>query len=385
MFRWGQEEADAASRVIHSGSYFRINSQFNEVTNFEKELKEKMGVAHALSLTSGTAGIITALVALGIGPGDEVIVPSYTFISTASAVLAVGAIPVICEVDDTVTMDPADVERKVSKHTKAVIPVHIQGFPCDMDGLMALSKKYGFFVIEDACQADGGSYKGRRLGSIGHFGVYSFNWFKIISAGEGGALVTNDLKHYERAIIYHDTGSNFWPYEQKITEPSFNGINYRISEITGAVLRVQLSRLDGILGDLRKNAKAIKDGCADIPGVGFAPSNDFAGACCQTLAFQFGSVEDAVKFEAAIEGTRPINTGKHVYSNWPMVMTKRGGHSDASNPYLWAANQGLNMDFGPDSCPQSLDALSRTVYMAINPDWNEADAAGKIALVKKAF
>jgi len=385
MFRWGKEEAEAAARVIESGSLFRINSQFQEVANFEKELKAFMGADHALATTSGTTSIITALVALGIGPGDEVIVPAYTFIATASAVLAVGAIPVICEIDATLTMDPDDVERKVSKNTKAIIPVHIQGLPCDMDRLTALSKKYGFAIVEDACQADGGSYKGRRLGSIGDLGTYSFNWFKIISAGEGGALVTSNLKYYERAIIYHDTGSNFWPYEQKITEPSFNGVNFRISEITGAVLRVQLTRLDGILADLRKNALAIRDGCAGIPGVGFAPNNDLAGTCCQSLVFQFGTVEEAIKFETAIGGTRPINTGKHVFSNWPMVMTKRGGHSDASNPYLWEANRGLNADFNADSCPQSVDALSRSVHMGIDPNWDEAAVAAKIALVKGAL
>ena len=383
MFRWGQEEAQAASRVILSGSLFRINSKYNEVANFENELKAKMGAAHCVCMNSGTAALTAGLAAIGVGPGDEVIIPAYTFIATAGAVLSVGAIPVICEVDATLTMDPDDVEKKISKYTKAIIPVNIMGFPCEMDRLAALSKKHNFAIVEDACQADGGSYKGRRLGSIGEIGAYSFNWFKIISAGEGGALVTSDLKLYERAIIFHDIGSNFWPYQQPITSPSFNGRNYRVSEVTGAILREQLKRLDGILTDLRRVKKTIMDSVGDVTG--FAPSNDIEGDCGTCLPFQFPSIEEAISFEKKIGGHRPVNTEKHVFNFWPNVMEKRGGHSDAANPYLNPLNKDLNMDFTPASCKQSKDFLSRTVYMEMNPDWNEADIAQKIELVRNAF
>jgi dTDP-4-amino-4,6-dideoxygalactose transaminase len=382
MFRWGKEEADAASRVILSGSLFRIESKYNEVASFENELKEKMGAAHSLCLNSGTAALTAGLAALGVGPGDEVIIPAYTFIATAGAVLTLGAIPVICDVNATLTMDPLDVERKVSKHTKAIIPVDIMGFPCEMDRLVALSKKHGFAIVEDACQADGGSFKGKRLGTFGEAGAYSFNWFKIISAGEGGALVTNNLELYERAIIFHDIGSNFWPYEQPIKSPSFNGRNYRVSEITGAVLREQLKRLDGILTDLRCVKKTIMDAVKDV--VGFAPSNDIEGDCAICLPFQFENVEAAIHFEKGIEGHRPVNTAKHVYNFWPNVMEKRGGHCDAANPYLNPVNKGLNMNFAPDSCPQSLDFLSRTVYMNMHPDWDDAVINSKIELIRKA-
>ena len=387
MFRWGQEEADAASRVILSGSLFRIQSKYNEVANFENELKQKMGAAHSLCLNSGTAALTAGLAALGVGPGDEVIVPSYTFIASAGAILSLGAIPVICEIDGTLTMDPDDVEKKVSKYTKAIMSVNIQGFPCNMDRLVALSKKYNFAIVEDACQADGGSYKGKRLGTIGDVGAYSFNWFKIIAAGEGGALVTNDIKLYERAIIFHDIGSNFWPYEQPITSPSFNGRNYRVSEVTGAILREQLKRLDGILFDLRRVKKTIMDAVSGV--VGFAPSNDITGDCGVCLPFRFDTVEAAVDFEKRLAGNdakvnRPINTGKHVYSNWPNVMEKRGAHCEAANPYSNPVNKGLNMDFNPDSCPKSLDILSRTVYMGMHPDWDESVIAEKIRLIKAA-
>ena len=382
MFRWGQEEADAATRVILSGSLFRIDSKYNEVTTFEDELRQKMGAAYSVCINGGTASITSGLAALGIGPGDEVIVPAYTFIATAGAVLAVGAIPVLCDVNETLTMDPDDAERKISSHTKAIIPVHIQGFPCDMDRFMALSKKHNVAILEDACQADGGSYKGRRLGTIGDIGTYSFNWFKIISAGEGGALVTNDPVLFQRALIYHDQGVTFWRYQHPINTPVFNGRNYRVSEVTGAILRVQLRRLDGILTDLRRVKKTIMDAVCDI--VDFAPSNDLAGDCGTCLPFRFGTVEEAINFEKGIKGDRPINTGKHVYSNWLNVMEKRGGHCDAANPYLNPLNKGLNMDFNPDSCPKTLDLLSRTVYMGMHPDWDDAIIAEKIELIRNA-
>jgi dTDP-4-amino-4,6-dideoxygalactose transaminase len=376
MYRIGKEEADAASRVIMSGSLFRIGSKYEEVNHFEHEWKDKMGSQHCLCLTSGTAALQTGLAALGVGPGDEVIVPSYTFISTAVAVLAVGAIPVIVDINETLTMDPADVERKISKHTKAVIPVHIAGFPCDMDALMALSKKYGFFIVEDACQADGGSYKGKRLGSIGDTGAYSFNWFKIISAGEGGAFVTNDLNIYERAIIYHDCGTPYWTYEQPIDLPIFSGFNMRSNDITGAILREQVKRLDGILGDLRRVKKAIMAGTAGK--VPFSPSNDREGDCGTTLSFLFKTEEEAIAFEKKIGGIRPINTQKHVYTNWTPILEKRGAHVNAYNPFLSPLNEGLNMDYSLDMCSKSLDILSRSVYMAINPDWTDAVIQEKI-------
>jgi dTDP-4-amino-4,6-dideoxygalactose transaminase len=381
MYRIGKEEADAATRVIMSGSLFRIGSKYEEVNHFEHEWKTKIGSAHCLCLTSGTAALQTGLAALGVGPGDEVIIPAYTFISTAVAVLAVGAIPVIADIDDTLTLDPADVERKLSKYTKAVIPVHIAGFPCDMDRLVEMSVKHGFFLIEDACQADGGSYKGKRLGSIGDTGAFSFNWFKIISAGEGGAFVTNDLKIFERAIIYHDCGTPFWTYDQAIEVPIFSGFNMRSNEITGAVLREQVKRLDGILGDLRHAKKAIMKGLEGK--VKFNPSNDPEGDCGTTLAFQFDTVDEAIAFETKIGGLRPINTNKHVYCNWTPVLEKRGAHVNAYDPFQNPQNAGLNMNYTPDMCKTSLDILSRSVYFPVNPDWTKEQIREKIELFGK--
>ena len=179
MYRIGQEEIDAVARVINNGMLFRVNTDLQECDQFERELAQKIGTKYALYLSSGTGALIAALAGIGIGPGDEVIVPGYTFMASAMAVVAVGAIPVIAEIDDTMTLDINDVKRKISKHTKAIIPVHICGFPCNMEALCKLADEYDLFIIEDACQADGGSYKGKRLGTFGKAGCFSFNYFQV--------------------------------------------------------------------------------------------------------------------------------------------------------------------------------------------------------------
>ena len=384
MFRMGEPEVEAVRKVLMSHQLFRIGGELQEVNNFERELREKMGVNHCLCLASGTGALIASLAALGVRPGDEVIVPGYTFIATAIAALAVGAIPVVAEINETMTLDMDDVERKITPNTKCVIPVHIQGFPCDMERLMQLKEKYGFYVVEDACQADGGSFHGRRLGTIGDCGAYSFNYFKIISAGEGGAMVTNDIDLYQRAIIYHDCGSAFWTYETPITAPLYTGTNMRVSEVTGAILRVQLTRLDGILADLRRVKRAIIDAVADLPMLRVNPSNDLDGDCGVCLPFIFDDAATAEKFEKLIGGTRPINTGKHVYREWTPILEKRGAHISAMNPYENPANAGLRLDTKEDSCPRTLDILSRTVYQMLNCDWTDAELAEVIEKIRQA-
>jgi len=378
----GQEEADAAARVIKSGSLFRVKSQYQEVNNFEREFCEKLGVKHCLCFSAGTGALSASLAALGVGPGDEVIVPAYTFISTAVAVLAVGAIPVLCDINETMTISPDDIARKISKHTKAIIPVHMMGQPCAMDRIMVIAKEHGLYIVEDACQADGGSFKGKRLGTIGDCGAFSFNFFKIMSSGEGGAFVTNDDKLYERAIIYHDCGTPFWT--DNISEPLFTGTTYRVSEITGAILRVQLERLDGILTDLRRVKKTIMDEVKNIPNISVSPSNDIKGDCALILPFLFEDINTAEKFEKLVGGGRPINTGKHVYSAWTPVLEKRGAATEALNPYNNPRNHGLNMDVRTDSFPKTLDILARTVYFGLNCDWDDNTVAEKIGLIRSA-
>ncbi len=386
MFRIGREEIDAVAKVIESRELFKCNGGLQETMHCEQEMKELFGCQNAILMTSGKAALIAAMIACGIGPGDEVIVPAYTYIASAMAVLATGAIPVIAEVDESCTIDVSDVKKKISKYTKAIMPVNIQGFPCDMDALMKLAEKYNLKIIEDACQADGGSYKGKRLGTIGHAGALSFNQFKVISAGEGGALLTNDRTVFERAFIYHDSSAiaYFGGQLDEISEAQFCGTEYRTNEITAAILREQLKKLDGILTDLRKNKKIIMDALQN--DFCFAPSHDAAGDCGTTVAFTFSTEEAARTFATAqgVHGTLPIDTGKHVYTHWTPILEKRGALHPLMDPFKMQANKDLNHNYSLDSCPKTLGILARTVYISINPDWDIEAVANVIAACKTA-
>lgn len=371
MYRVGKEEAEAVSRVILSGSYFKTRNVYNETEQAENEIKELFGVKNALTMTSGMAALISGLTALGIGPGNQVIVPAYTYIATAMAVVAVGAIPVIAECDETLTIDPEDVKRKITPATKAIIPVHIQGFPCNMDAICAIAKEHDLKIVEDACQADGGKYHGKRLGAIGDAGALSFNMYKLISTGEGGALLTNDNLLYQRALIYHDSNAVafFGDQLKDVQEKMFCGVEYRTNEIQSAMLREQLKRMDSMIDSLRLIKKRVMD---ELDGeYRFIPSNDIEGDLATTIAFAFDTPEKANKFVEAKGGTVPINTGKHIYKYWTAIMEKRGAYNPLMDPFKMEANKDIIPDYTDDMCPKTLDVLARTVYVGIHPDMKD--------------
>ena len=387
MYRIGKEEIEELTKVIETRSLFKINKGLKESEQVENKIKTIFGTQYPIFMTSGQAALTSALVAMGIGPGDEVIVPAYTYISTAMAVVAVGAMPVIAEVDDTLTISPEDIKNKISKNTKAIMPVHIQGFPCDMDAIIQIAKEHDLFVLEDACQADGGQYKGKRLGTIGDAGAYSFNYFKIISSGEGGALATDRKEIFERALIYQDSSAIafFGNQMDGFENQSFCGNEYRSNELCAAVLNVQLDRLEGILADLRKNKKYMTDALADEGE--FIPSNDIAGDCGTTLALRFESEEKARAFAQKLElkSTLPIDTGKHVYCHWTPIMEKRGAFNPLMDPFKMEANKDIVPDYRVDMCPKTLKKLAKVVYISVDPDDDKVQLDEKIALIKTAL
>ncbi|HMJ13424.1 MAG TPA: aminotransferase class V-fold PLP-dependent enzyme, partial [Polyangiaceae bacterium] len=194
-------------KLIARGDLSRYHtSGQSEVQRLEEELCRVIGVEHTLGVNSGTSALICGLVGAGVGPGDEVLVPAYTWVSSAAAPLAVGAVPVLVEINETLTIDPEDIRKKITPQTKAIIVVHMLNLVCDMDSIMAIAKQHDLVVIEDACQAVGVTYKGRRVGSIGHVGAFSFNQHKNIQSGEGGAVLTSDPRIHARALMYHDVG-----------------------------------------------------------------------------------------------------------------------------------------------------------------------------------
>ncbi len=269
-----QEEIDAVIEVLKSQSLYRFyGPNFLKITSkFEEELSGYIGSTFAVAVTSGTAALHTALVGLGVGPGDEVILPTYAWVACPDAIVATGATPVLANIDESLTLDPKDVENKISNRTKAIMAVHIRGAPCDLDSLTKISKKYGVSLVEDVAQSGGGSYKGRKLGSIGDAGSFSFQLNKMITAGEGGAVITNDPVIHERALMFHDVGTPFRIFDEKdftySIEP-FPGVNYRMNEVSAAILRTQLKRIDGLVKRIRENKTKIKKGISDIGGISF--------------------------------------------------------------------------------------------------------------------
>ncbi len=368
MYEFGQAEIDAAARVMSSGQLFRyLNRTDGEAVRFERRWAEIIGSEHVIAMNSGTSALVSALVGAEVGPGAEVIVPGYTFVATAIAVIAVGAIPVIANVDETLTIDPDDVVQRITPSTRAIIPVHMSGFPCDMSRLMEIAAKYDLTIIEDVCQGAGGSHRGRKLGSIGHAGAFSFNHYKTLTCGEGGAVTTSVRSIYERALIYHDSAcATFGSNAAKVSIPVFAGQNYRISEISAAILLEQASRLEAILARLRSIREAVVSR-GPWPRMSILKSNDGEGDCATTIAWRCETKELAERLasrltEAGFASVVPVNTDKHVYSNWTPIWSHDERLRDA------AERNEAKLPLGA-----TLDNLERTVTVLPTLQWTAAD------------
>jgi dTDP-4-amino-4,6-dideoxygalactose transaminase len=380
MFRIGQEEIKAIEAVLLSGKVFRYGIG-GECTRFEERYSEYLGVKHCLMTSSGTTALTAAMVGQGVGPGDEVLVPACTYIATAIAVLAAGAIPVIVDIDESITISPAAVEAAIGPKTKAVVPVHMWGLPADMDAIMAIAKKRDILVIEDACQCVGGGYKGRKVGSIGHAAGFSFNYYKNMTCGEGGAAVTNDDAAVARMGCMVDCCKFYWT-DRETDESLFVSNGARASEIEGAVLNVQLDRLDPMLNTMRAYKKRI---LAELADTGLQPikANSLDDEAGTHVMFVLPTEAQATKFQQLTGSGIAGKTGRHVYTEWDPIFDHRGAPYDAMNPYLMPANQGCRMDYSKDMCAASLDILNRTAMFGLHPDRTEAEIDQLIERLRK--
>lgn len=358
--------AMAAARTVLRGGLARYATRGpSEVTRLESELSARLGAGRVLCVNSGTSALICALVGAGIGPGDEVLVPAYTWVSTAAAVLAVGAMPVLVEIDTSLTIDVADARRKLSPHTRAIMPVHMLNLVCDMDGVMALAREHGLVVIEDACQSVGVSYRGRRTGTIGDAGVLSFQQHKNIQSGEGGALLTADARIHARARMYHDVGSYIRTDRVETDEPLLVGMNYRMPELAAAVLRPQLRVLDRRLAGLRRRRAYVLDRLSHSRTFRVQPSPHHDPASAVGLVVTFDDVETATAFASVPGIDRLIDTGRHVYTNWEPLITRQPPHPRL-DPYAWAPRPMPALD--RETCPRTLAILERTCKINLVPD-----------------
>ncbi|WP_028035290.1 DegT/DnrJ/EryC1/StrS aminotransferase family protein [Chelativorans sp. J32] len=366
MAKVGLREWLAVGRVIASGHLARYSGVGEgPLTRFEADYSKKFGIKHTLAVSNGTAALISALAAAGVGPGDEVLVPAYTWIATAAAPLAVGAVPVLVDIDQTLTMDPADILRKITPRTRAIIPVHMANMVCDMDRIMEIARDRGLLVIEDACQAVGALYKGRRVGTIGDIGAFSFNQFKNMNVGEGGALVTNDDRYYVRARMYHDVGSIFRGHLDNENEPHFFGVNFKASQIQGAMLNVQLAKLDPMLARMRVRYRMMSRALAGSQAFRIGPHNDVDNAV--GLHVIFDTADEAAAFASRHKRGvyRLYDSSRHVYTNWLPVLEQRAAHP-RMNPFTWASQK---VEYTPDMCARSLDILQRTCRISLGENY----------------
>jgi 8-amino-3,8-dideoxy-alpha-D-manno-octulosonate transaminase len=358
------EEIEAATRVLSSKNVFRyygVGDGPHEVESFEREFATHMGSKYALCVNAGSSALICGLIGAGVGPGDEVIVPAYTWNATPNAVIASGATPVLAEVDDSLTLDPEDVARKIGPSTKAILPVHMRGAPADMDALTGLAREHGLVVIEDVCQAAGASFGGRRLGTFGDAGAFSLQFNKIITTGEGGVMITNRDDLYDLAIDVHDCAGSL---RRGAGLPRFAGWNFRASELQGAVARVQLRRLDGLLDRMRSNQRRLADRVENLPGLTLRRTNDDggdAGICLIAFATSpdlAAEAVEALKAEGvlAMRVYDPEIPDLHIYPYWAPVLEHL---KDKGRP-------------APD-CPRTLELLERTIHVDLSPLLEEAD------------
>ena len=376
----GDEEKRQVLEVLDRKYLFRYYGpeEFpSKVAELEERFAAKIGARHALATNSCTSALIAALAACGVGPGDEVIVSGYTFFASCAAVVTVKAIPVICEIDDTLTMDPADLERKITPHTKAVIAVHMRGAPCHMDRIVPICRNHNLMIVEDVAQACGGSYKGQMLGTFGDVGCFSFQYHKIITAGEGGMAVTSDSRLYDRLMGYHDTAACWRPDRfgaERFEGELFAGENYRMGELAGAVMLAQLDRLDGLLGAMRRNKERIRTGIAGLPGITLRRITDAGGETAVCLMFLLDDAALVPAFTEALraEGVEAAGVYDkgipdwHIYSHWEHIIGK-SSVTPVSCPWECPYYKGSAANYSTDMCPNTLGYLSRAVHLNIPP------------------
>ena len=363
--RLGPEEQAEVLDVLRSRelSRYRFDDEGeakpSKVLTFEQELSQLTGARHCLGTNSCTSALLAGLLAAGVGPGDEVIVPGYTFIAPIAAIAHVGAQPVLAEIDDGLLLDPADVAARITPRTRAVIAVHMLGAPCDLEGLRAVTDEHGLVLVEDCAQAGGGSWRGRALGTIGHFGAFSLNVFKTFTAGDGGVLLTHDTVLYEKAFAVHDHGAA--PLRLGVTDgPAMFGLNLRMHELTGAVALAQLRKLPTSLATMRANKRRLAAAIGSLPGVLERPLHDPDGDCATVLAYTFVSAALAREVAARLGTITLDRSGKHNYANMRPLQPDRGGPTTSPGGRFRSARH-----FPPGSLPHTDRLLNSTIALSV--------------------
>lgn len=346
-----------AHGVMHRYGFDALRNGITPTADFEQSFAKVLRVRYVHAVTSGTAALKVALKALDIKPGDEVITQSFTFVATVEAIIEVGAIPVITEIDESLNMDPKDLAAKITKKTRAIIPVHMLGAPARMDEIMRIAKKYKLLVLEDACEAPGGTYKGKALGTIGDMGAFSFDFGKTITTGEGGMVATNNKERYERAKEYADHGHQNNPKLPRAQDSRrMAGFNFRMMELQGALGLAQLAKLPFILKKQREHKSYLQQRLREIPEITFRDDVDAKGEIADTLILLFKDKKTADTFTKKLKehgyGNKniPDAISWHYAGTWTHMLPQFDRYRGKDLMKLW---------------PRSTDLVSRAVALPI--------------------
>ncbi|MDQ5987669.1 MAG: 8-amino-3,8-dideoxy-alpha-D-manno-octulosonate transaminase [Syntrophus sp. SKADARSKE-3] len=386
----GKEEIKEIMEVMETGILMRYGFDKErkgvyKVRQFEEAFAAYCGAAYALGVTSGSAALKVALTAMDICPGDEVIVPAFTFLATYEAVLEMGAVPVMADIDESLNLDPASAEKRITPRTKAMIPVHMCGAGAHIDKIMDLADVYHLKVLEDNAQGCGGGFKGKKLGTFGDMGCFSFDYVKTVTTGEGGMVVTNNKALADRAEWYHDHGHDHNPNVSRAMEGrTILGFNYRMNELQGALGLAQLRKLDWLVGEQRKNKETIKTMLRAIPGIKFRDLPDPAGDTATFLAFNLPTEDAAMAFQKALSanGCDTVcykNNLWHYVPNWEHFQAWSTANSQKF-PFTNPLYRG-QIDYGRHLIPQAEDILGRTLVLGLSVKMPEE----RMAVIRKAI
>jgi len=400
---WGysQETIDGIRKVVEK-EYFggpslvHFGNPQSKVTQMEREVAELFNVKHVMGVSSGTAALHTAYVAADVGCGDEVIVPGYTFMATAMAVVVARGIPVWCEIDESMTIDPIDVEKRITPRTKAIAPVQMNGYVCNMEAIMDVAKRHNLMVIEDCAQACGASFHGRRVGTIGHLGCFSVSSYKTTGGGEAGLVATDDDSLFARVQGWAEGGGLWrpsryapsrWPGEL------FCGLNYRMSELEGSLALIQVRKMDAQLARWRTNKRRILASLPVYQELQPQVIHDIDGEMGHTIGFfpetaaESERVADALRAEGIACGTRGQNPGRdwHYYDSVDQILQKMPATSDGCPWDCPKASEAAAIEYSPDMCPRTIELSKRLVTVRVDQWWTESDCKQVAAALTKVF
>ncbi|WP_298538719.1 DegT/DnrJ/EryC1/StrS family aminotransferase [uncultured Aquimarina sp.] len=386
---FGTEEKKEVQDVLDNGVLMRYGFDGNrnghhKALELERDLASRMQTEFAQVVSSGTAALTVALASAGVGSGDEVIMPTFTFVASFEAILSVGATPILCDIDDTLTLDPKAVKEAITSKTKVVMPVHMCGSMADLKALKTICDEHNLILLEDACQAIGGTFDSKPLGSYGDLGCFSFDYVKTVTCGEGGGLITNSKKYAENAHKYQDHGHDHIGNDRGAETHPFLGYNYRLSELNAAVGIAQLRKLDHTLDLQKKNYTILRDALTAIPEVTFRRVPE-TGVESYAFLNLFLPTEDLARKGHKILGEHGVDAcfywfdnNWHYYKKWEHLLEPKSLNklSEEQQTGLQKNNRSFNAS----------DAwMGRTISCLIKVSWSESDVKERASKMIEAL